>query len=595
MEAIVNNLIKAIGWSIFHSLWQGAIIYGILILSVAIVPKLNAKVKHNLAYSAMCLMFIGFCITFFSIFRVPQAQINSGVLTNQFSSNEPADYLISLTGELNNRTEHLFPYLVSVYGIGLVFQLLILSVGYKKLLKLKHAERNSVPPEWAAVFDQLLSKLNLRRRVSFYLSANVNVPLVIGYFKPVVLFPIALAAQLDIQQVEAILIHELSHIRRNDYLLNLIKTGIETVLFFNPFIWLSARFINIEREHACDDLVLKFTGTPVTYAHALLKLEILKNKSTPVLSMAATGGNQHLYQRIKRITDMKTNYMNAKQQLFAITLTVATVISLAWVNPSKTTSPVADKLKVAKTVRTENQNTKFRVTPITEAKTALMNCDNLQDTSKKKKFKIVTVDAKGVKKEYNSVKEMPDSLRQEVISETFMDDFHFDFRLDSTINATMSYIKSPEFKQTMKDAQLHASVMIKKMSSPEFKKQQEKMQKEALMMAKQFQSEDFKKSQRDIQKVTENMQKHFNSPEFKKQKEEVKKLHESKEYKELREKFDKDIQKLKEQKGIKSDLKAIHISPDKGIVTSSGKDMVISPDSGIMFDESEVTDVMVKD
>ncbi|WP_285058379.1 M56 family metallopeptidase [Pedobacter ginsengisoli] len=596
MEAIVNNLIKATGWSIFHSLWQGAIIYAILMLVVAAVPKMNAKVKHNLAYSAMCLMFMGFCITFFSIFNIPdQAEL---IQPGQVTSTEPVNYLLSLPQEINSQTEHIFPYLVSVYALGLLFQLLILGVGYKRMLKLKQAERTMVPQEWQAAFIALTSKLNLHRKISFYLSANVNVPLVIGYFKPVVLFPIALTTQLDMNQVEAILIHELSHIRRNDYLLNLIKTGIETVLFFNPFIWLSGRYINIEREHACDDLVLKFTGTPVTYAHALLKLEILKDKTTPALSMAATGSNQHLYQRIKRITDMKTNYMNAKQQLFAITLTVATVISLAWVSPAKTASDSKSSAPLKKGIDAGTQSIKFKVLDLAKEKAvSAANCKLNEDTTKKKKkFKIVTVDAKGEKKEYNSVKEMPDSLRQEVMNDTFLnsDDFHFDFRIDSSINASMAYLKSDDFKRHMKDAQIMAMTMSKKFQSPEWKKQQMEIRKQAMEMRKKFNSPEFKKQMKDVQlqsatmmkkfnspewkkqqndikKQAEEIRKKFDSPEFRKQIEEMKKLQDSPEYKELKEKFEKDIQKLKNEKGIKSDIKSFNIMPSDHIIVEPGE------------------------
>ena len=178
----------------------------------------------------------------------------------------------------------------------------------------------------------------------------MNVPLVIGYFKPVVLFPIALATQLELNQVEAILIHELSHIRRNDYALNLMKTVIETLLFFNPFVWLAGKFISIEREHACDDLVIKHTGTPLTYAHALLKLELLKDKEAPTLSLAATGTNQYLYQRIKRITNMKTTYINAKQQLVIFALTLSTVLSLAWMC-RRCRSPVGKSFSLRKAAK----------------------------------------------------------------------------------------------------------------------------------------------------------------------------------------------------------------------------------------------------
>ena len=311
MEDLINNLIKATGWSILHSLWQGAIIYALLFAVMMALPKTSAKVKHNLAFGSLLLMFLSFCITFFWVFEIPLSNHNH-IELNQIAYLD----LVKLGSDFNFKTESYFPVLVSVYTVGIAFQFIFLLTGYLKLKQLKKVNTLAVPMLWKSVFELAIAKLKINKTVAFYLSSKVNVPLVIGFFKPVILFPVALATQLDLEQVEAILIHELSHIRRNDYVINLIKTCIETLLFFNPFIWLTTKFIHIEREHACDDLVLRLTATPLTYAHALLKLEQSKDNQSASLAMAATGTNQHLFQRIKRITNMKTNYMNAKQKLF---------------------------------------------------------------------------------------------------------------------------------------------------------------------------------------------------------------------------------------------------------------------------------------
>lgn len=526
MEAIVNNLIKATGWSIFHSLWQGALIYAILFLTVIVLPKLKSQLKHNLAYGAMCLIFVSFCITFFSIFKLPVS--NGSTAGAELHINAVYyEYLRSLPQEISSKTETMFPYIVSVYGIGILFQLFILIAGYRKMHQLKNAAQLAVPAAWTAVFEEMVAKLNLKQQIGFYLSEKVNIPLVIGYFKPVVLFPIALATQLDLKQVEAILIHELSHIRRNDYLLNLIKTGIETILFFNPFIWLSGRFINIEREHACDDLVVALTGTPVTYAHALLKLEILKDKSTPALSMAATGKNQHLYHRIKRITDMKTNYMNAKQQIFAITLTIATVISLAWVKPSKAEKAPLHVAPLTEDMEIAGVGLKFKVQDLKALKlipnTPYQNADT---TRKKRKFKIITVDANGTKHEYSSIKEVPDSLRSEIFDKTFVSfpkSGEFNVFVDSVTSASLAFLKSPEWKKNIAEIQNQGEVMSRHFNSPEWKKQEAAIKKNAEVMSKHFNSPEWKKNIAEMQKNGEKMSKHFNSPEWKKQEAAIKK------------------------------------------------------------------------
>lgn len=496
---MVNNLVKAIGWSILHSLWQGAIIYALLFLVLMVWPKMSARIKHNLAFGSLFLIFASFCFTFGSIFEWPSS---SPAVKNIVITPDIYQRLTGLATSINAKTEAYFPIVVVVYIIGIIFQLAVLSSSYLKLKKLKQAHVNVVPEAWKAIFEQTLAQLKIKKTVQFYLSSRVNVPLIIGFFKPVVLFPIALATQLDSQQVEAILIHELSHIRRNDYLINLAKTFIETLLFFNPFVWLTTKFIHIEREHACDDLVVNFTGSPITYAHALLKLELLKDKHSPSLALAATGNNQHLYQRIKRITAMKTNYINVKQQFFILTLAIATVVSLAWMNPSKSAAK-AKKAQSLVTVQVDAREAKSLSTHLTV-------CADTDTVKSKRKTKmIITVDENGKRKEYHSIKDLPDSLRQQIYINGVMAD------------STFAYFKSPAWKKQQEEIRKSSEELRKKFSSPEWKKQQEELRKTSEEMRKKFDSPEWKSQMEAVRKQSEEMRKKFSSPEWKKQQEEL--------------------------------------------------------------------------
>jgi bla regulator protein BlaR1 len=618
MEAIVNNLIKAIGWSILHSLWQGAIIYAVLFIVLTAWPKMNARLKHNLAFGSLFLIFASFCFTFSSLFELPTA--TDAAIKNMTLSQVAYQDITRITDSFNLKTEAYFPVLAIVYGVGIAFQLIVLLSGYFKLKKLKQANTLSVPAEWSMIFESTLTQLNLNKTVKFYLSSKVNVPLVIGFFKPVVLFPVALATQLDLKQVEAILIHELSHIRRNDYLVNLVKTCIETLLFFNPFVWLTTKFIHIEREHACDDLVVNFTGTPLTYAHALLKLELLKDKKAPVFALAATGENQHLYQRIKRITDMKTNYMNAKQQFFILTLTIATVLSLAWINPSKKPAVAAKKKQSILSIN---------ISPLeSKSLTAHLIAKADTDTTKfKRKFKVIVTDEKGNEKAYNSLKEMPDSLRREVIFQQANRDSLFSklvflksaewmntaemakkfqskewkdqmakvqeesvaiakkfqskewkdqmAKVQEESVAIAKKFQSKEWKDQMAKVQEESATIAKKFQSKEWKDQMAKVQEESAAISKKFSSPEWKKHMLDIQKNAEEMNKKFNSKEWKDKIEEIKKLQDSPEYKKLREQYEKDLEELKKKKGIKTDKAFLLFDSN----TSVGKAFIPSTES----------------
>ena len=576
METVFNTTISAFGWSIFHSLWQGAIIYGLLFIAMS-VPRLSAKLKHNLAFGALCMMFCCFLLTFVTVVKKPSAPLNLN-LSAQVHAPESIVSVAESSG-IVPLAEQYFPYLVGLYAAGVLIQVIMLFYGYRRLEQLKSALHEPVPAQWFKRFELVLTMLKIKRPVQFKLSDKVNVPLVIGFFKPLILFPVSMATQLDVQQVEAILIHELSHVRRNDFLLNLIKTAIETVLFFNPFIWLSSRFIQMEREHDCDDLVVSFTGTPLTYAHALLKIEILKTKHTPILSLAAAGDSQHLYHRIKRITDMKTTYMSAQQRIFAVTLTLGTIISLAWVSPQK------DKEMVKTAARDVVKH--FAEIAVVSGQPsrddhALSTCIDLPiDTPKKKKnLKIITVDAQGNKKEYNSVSELPDSLKFDGQRHVFQFDTE-KFKLDSAsvlvlkqdAEAMAKHFDSPEERAKLErigiEMRKQGELLAKRFNTPEERAKWEKlgleMQKQGERFAKQFNTPEAIEKRKQL---TEEMKKHageirlkLNSPEHT---EELKKLNE-----ELRINT-KEFQKMMINPEIEKQLRTLtfKFSPDSDVQES---------------------------
>ena len=130
----------------------------------------------------------------------------------------------------------------------------------------------------------------IKKKVALWLSEKIDVPATLGFIKPIVLLPIASINQLTTEQVETILLHELGHIKRNDYLVNLFVAIAETILFFNPFAVLLATHLKKERENSCDDFVLSFRNQPETYAKALLVLEQNRIQSLPLL-LKATGND----------------------------------------------------------------------------------------------------------------------------------------------------------------------------------------------------------------------------------------------------------------------------------------------------------------
>ncbi len=184
-------------------------------------------------------------------------------------------------------------------GVG-VLTLRLIS-GWLWVQRMKSHGASPAADGWQHIVARLSRRLHIARHVRLLESTLVEVPTVIGWIKPVVLLPASALAGLSPQQLEAILAHELAHIRRHDYLVNLLQTLVETLLFYHPAVWWLSRRIRVERENCCDDLAVRLCGDPYTYAKALADLEELRGAARPqaFLAMAATGGS--LVERVRRL------------------------------------------------------------------------------------------------------------------------------------------------------------------------------------------------------------------------------------------------------------------------------------------------------
>ena len=172
---------------------------------------------------------------------------------------------------------------------------------------------------WRLYVRNTAAAMGITRDVKIWLSEWVNSPVTIGYLKPIILIPVAAINNLTPHQLEAVILHELSHIHRYDYFLNLIISFIRTILYFNPFVKLLVKSIEKERELSCDEMVLQFQYKPGEYASALLRLE--QNKYRQMV-MAAAGKNHDLLNRIESILGMRKKGWNPLRQLAFATLTI---------------------------------------------------------------------------------------------------------------------------------------------------------------------------------------------------------------------------------------------------------------------------------
>ena len=145
----------------------------------------------------------------------------------------------------------------------------------------------------------LQQRMGLTRVVRYCESLHLDAPAVAGWIRPVVLLPMSAVTGLTEAQLEAVIAHELAHIRRYDALVNLFQVGVETLLFYHPAVWWFGKRVRVEREHCCDDEAVALCGSPVTYAHALTRMA--ESKTVPQLAMAVN--RSPLVARVARLLE----------------------------------------------------------------------------------------------------------------------------------------------------------------------------------------------------------------------------------------------------------------------------------------------------
>ncbi|MEN0056125.1 MAG: M56 family metallopeptidase [Mucilaginibacter sp.] len=335
MQSLFYNISQVLGITLIHSLWQGLLVWFALRLLFTCVPSLSAVKKHNWSMTALLAItawFIGTLIV----------QVQNHIWVNLSATASP-DFLPYLDFPLKNAAhsvstsyynyviEGYLPYLSAFYFAGLIFNILKMGLNWQKISLIK---RTMIPARQVQTYvDDFCQKLHINKYVSVNFSRFIDVPCMIGFFKPIILLPVTLTTYLSVTEVESILLHELSHIKRNDYLLNMVQQFATIMLFFNPFAQLINRIINQERENRCDDLVIQTTAQPLIYAQALLKLEQSRQVNLP-LALAATGKKHHLLNRIERIMKPQKTIGNIRHLLVAIAIITASISSVAWLNPT---------------------------------------------------------------------------------------------------------------------------------------------------------------------------------------------------------------------------------------------------------------------
>ncbi|HET6428070.1 MAG TPA: M56 family metallopeptidase, partial [Phycisphaerae bacterium] len=338
MALLQEPIVERLGWTLVHFLWQGAAAAAMLGGVLVALRRSSPNARYVAACAAMLLMAAAPVITFLRVDAAPQqiatadppaspapapegksapspipigpAEVPQGSAWPQdstiraptdsveHSGRRPEDTVKAAGLGLAGRLRAVFPHVVAAWLAGVLLLSVRLLVGWVQAQRIGHVRTRPLGGDWQQRLAVLASRLGVRRRVRAVESALGRVPAVIGHLRPVLLLPACAMTGLTVRQLEAILAHELAHIRRCDYLVNLVHSAIETLLFYHPGVWWVSRRIRQERENCCDDVAAAACTDPLLYARALANMEQVR-QFPPQPAVAASGGS--LLARIRRL------------------------------------------------------------------------------------------------------------------------------------------------------------------------------------------------------------------------------------------------------------------------------------------------------
>lgn len=377
MQTMINTILSAdyslatvLGWTILHSIWQIALIALVLKVLLNWTSKHAANVRYGLSLLAMLGALIWSASTFFTeleAYHVLASQtqdsasfeLSSTLIT---TSEVQQTFLSSLEESIRLLTlsiEPIMPYLAIAWLLGMLFFASRILVGLVRLRTFSRRGTQLLSVHWQARFEQLKQLSGIRQKVEIRVSELVPVPITYRFFRPIILLPVSVFTGLSDEQIEVLLLHELAHIRRHDYIVNLIQSVVEVLFFYHPFIWWISKNVRAEREHCCDDEVLKLRHQPMLYAQTLTQIQSQHLSFKTNLAMSANGNKGVFTQRIYRLFQQPEPYSKLRNAATALLLLLFSGMTMAFYPnqvPPKADVTVVEVVSdtVPTTIKTQN-------------------------------------------------------------------------------------------------------------------------------------------------------------------------------------------------------------------------------------------------
>ncbi|HVV54732.1 MAG TPA: M56 family metallopeptidase [Mucilaginibacter sp.] len=328
-----QHFIRSFSWMLLHSLWQGLVLALVTAFILMLAKRSSAVLRYKLVL-AQLLLFVLACFATFAWEwnRYPLESVVNPLAGTIKAAQLPINFSPDGIRNFSHQCITYFtanaPIIVLLWLLFFILRSIRMLGGLVYIHRARYRFLYSPPAEWKAKTERLCLGLQLKSAVSLFESGYVKAPMVIGHLKPVILVPVGLLAGLPAAQVEAVLLHELAHIRRHDYVVNLLQTIAETVFFFNPgLLWISS-LLRDERENCCDDIALEQTGNKREFVQALISFKEHSLYGTNY-QVAFPGKKNHLLNRVSRILNGKNRGFGRAEKGFFIAGTFIIAIMIA--------------------------------------------------------------------------------------------------------------------------------------------------------------------------------------------------------------------------------------------------------------------------
>jgi beta-lactamase regulating signal transducer with metallopeptidase domain len=325
-------------------------------MAIINTKRWNSIQRYNLAVITAGTGFSWFIATilYYSAKVSPEYLPDTEILTLNKSVISTENSLYFIYHSVMATLRSLSPYFSCAYLLVMMMLSLRLVNGFNEVKALRNKGITKSPVNWRLFVKDYAVLLGIRNKVAVYISSIATSPLTIGFIKPIILLPIASINNLTAAQLEAVLLHELAHIKRNDYLVNIMLQVAEITLFFNPFMRLLLKQARIERENCCDDYVLQFRYNVADYAKALLSIQ--QHSAGNIFALGASNDNDfQLLDRVKRMVSPQRKSFNYKQQLGMLFLLTLLGLGFTIITPREKNGKNEEMKKSA--VKMEHQET----------------------------------------------------------------------------------------------------------------------------------------------------------------------------------------------------------------------------------------------